>query len=227
MELIQNSEYLSKLAESIKEERAKSGTAERVQDIMTDTTPVKEFLSGKHCLIGVSLTFGTIERRGVLIPSPLQGTGWWKYEFCYGRYVRQFHGETSLILGFFDEDKHKLWMEGHKHKTPKPLAQRKQLSHFYQGGTVCDKTGKKRETEVVLKCMENAQSPSKVSLYLLEPQTCQYILGVESPLICEILAQADPVTGLIPNFAFQAPETVEKFTIDEAVDEIQVRLQND
>lgn len=141
--------------------------------------------------------------------------------------MRQFHGETSLILGFFDEDKHKTWIESHKQKLPKPIEQRRQLSHYYQGGTICDKTGKKRETEVVLKCMEKAQSPSKVSLYLLEPQTCHYILGVESPLICDILAQADPTTGLIPNFTFQPPETVEQFTIDEAIDEIQVRLEND
>lgn len=208
MELIQNTEYLSKLAETFKEERAKAGTSERLHEVtLGDTTPVKEFLSGKHCLTG--------------------GTGWWKYEFCYGRYVRQFHGDTSLILGFFDEDKHKQWIQNHKQKLPKPLGQRKQLSHFYQGGTICDKTGKKRETEVVLKCMENAQSPSKVSLYLLEPQTCQYILGVESPLICDILAQADSATGLIPGNAFQAPDSVEKFTLDDAIDEIQVRLEND
>lgn len=205
MELIQNSEYLSKLAETFKEERAKSGSIERIEDVVTDTTPVKEFLSGKHCLTG--------------------GTGWWKYEFCYGRYVRQFHGETSLILGFFDEDKHKAWIESHRQKLPKPIEQRKQLSHFYQGGTICDKTGKKRETEVVLKCMENAQSPSKVSLYLLEPQTCQYILGVESPLICDILAKADPATGLIANYAFQPPEVVEQFTIEDGMEEI--RLEND
>lgn len=154
--------------------------------------------------------------------------------------MRQFHGETSLILGFFDEDKHKQWIDTHKQKLPKPVEQRKQLSHFYQGGTVCDKTGKKRETEVILKCLENSQSPSKVSLYLLEPQTCQYILGVESPLICDILAKADAETGLIPDSTpFQRPEVVERFTLNDAVvdesekdeestvDYVEVRLRND
>lgn len=34
-------------------------------------------------------------------------------------------------------------------------------------------------------------SPSSVSLFLLEPKTCEYILGVESPLICDILEYAD------------------------------------
>lgn len=54
MELIQNTEYLSKLAETFKEERAKIGSVDRIRDVVTDTTPVKEFLSGKHCLTGVS-----------------------------------------------------------------------------------------------------------------------------------------------------------------------------
>lgn len=50
--------------------------------------------------------------------------------------------------------------------------------------------------QVKLKCVENHMSPSSVSLFLLEPRTCEYILGVESPLICEILEYADE-NGLI------------------------------
>lgn len=53
MELIQNTEYLSKLAE-FKEERGKSGSIDRLEEGVTDTTPVKDFLSGKNCLTGVS-----------------------------------------------------------------------------------------------------------------------------------------------------------------------------
>lgn len=30
-----------------------------------------------------------------------------------------------------------------------------------------------------------------VSLYLIEPHTCQYILGVESPMVCQILDSLD------------------------------------
>lgn len=40
-------------------------------------------------------------------------------------------------------------------------------------------------------------SPSSVSLYLLEPKICEYVLGVESPLICDILKHADDEYGLI------------------------------
>lgn len=147
-----------------------------------DPSPVESFLMGKNCLNG--------------------GTGWWKFEFCYGKSVEQYHTEKdgrriSINLGLFDKEKHLEWIKKHPHKRPKPLDQRKQLSHFYSGGTVCDKTGKPRQTEVKLKCLENPSSPSAVSLYLLEPKYCEYILGVESPLICDILSRADE-DGLVP-----------------------------
>lgn len=48
-----------------------------------------------------------------------------------------------------------------------------------------------------MRCLKNASSPNQVSLYLLEPEFCKYILGVESPLICDILDKADE-NGLVP-----------------------------
>lgn len=146
-----------------------------------DTSPVESFLSGKYCLNG--------------------GSGWWKYEFCYGKSVEQYHVEkdgrkTSINLGRFDKKKHLDWLQKNPHKRPKPSHQRTQLSHLYSGGSICDKTGKPRQTEVKLKCLENAASVNAVSLYLLEPRFCEYILGVESPLICDILARADE-NGLV------------------------------
>lgn len=136
----------------------------------------------------------------LLLCLALQGTGWWKYEFCYGRYVRQFHvdknGETSLMLGYFNEEAHKEWLKENPQKRPKKLGTRTQITHFYQGGSKCDETGEKRQTEVQLKCLENSTSMSKVSLFLMEPKMCNYILGVESPLICEIIEKADE-DGLI------------------------------
>ncbi|TGZ47006.1 Endoplasmic reticulum lectin 1 [Temnothorax longispinosus] len=129
--------------------------------------------------------------------SPAEGNGWWKYEFCYGRSVVQYHIErdgtkTIVNLGRFDKQKHLDWIAAHPHKKPKPLELRKHLSHFYSDGSSCDKTGTSRQTEVKLKCVENhTASPSSVSLFLLEPKTCEYVLGVESPLICDILEYAD------------------------------------
>ena len=72
-----------------------------------------------------------------------------------------------------------------------------QVSIFYSGGEICDVTGKPRKIEVKMKCKQ-ADSPSTVSLYLLEPKICEYVLGVESPLVCDILPHVDPDTGLFP-----------------------------
>ncbi|XP_008553142.1 endoplasmic reticulum lectin 1 [Microplitis demolitor] len=152
-----------------------------MSSVPSDTNPVQSFLSGKQCLHG--------------------GDGWWKYEFCYGKSVVQYHVEKSgnkitIDLGKFDKKKHIDWIEAHPQKRPKPLEQRKQLSHFYSDGSYCDEMKKRRQTEVRLKCVEVSGSPSSVSLFLLEPKTCEYILGVESPLICNILEHADE-NGLI------------------------------
>merc|ERR1712210_68546 len=70
-------------------------------------------------------------------------------------------------------------------------------SIFYSGGDICDVTGKPRKIEVKMKCKQ-ADSPSTVSLYLLEPKICEYVLGVESPLVCDILPHVDSNTGLFP-----------------------------
>ncbi|XP_035732808.1 endoplasmic reticulum lectin 1-like isoform X1 [Vespa mandarinia] len=138
---------------------------------------VQNFLSGKNCLHG--------------------GNGWWKYEFCFGRSIVQYHTEkdgtkTTVNLGKFDRQKHLEWIATHPYKKPGPPEVRKYLSHFYSDGSICEKIGQLRQTEVKLKCVENHMgSPSSISLFLLEPKTCKYVLRVESPLICDILEYAD------------------------------------
>jgi len=149
---------------------------------MMNPEVVQEFLRGEYCLYG--------------------GSGWWKYEFCYGKKVDQYHEEgrgkkTVINLGRFSEEDHLAWLEEHPSKRPKSVESRKQVSIFYSGGEICDLTQKPRQIEVKMKC-KPADSPSTVSLYLLEPRTCEYVLGVESPLVCDILPHADSHTGLFP-----------------------------
>ena len=150
---------------------------------MMDPGIVEDFLRGDYCLYG--------------------GTGWWKYEFCYGRKVIQYHedaktGKTVIELGSFVEENHLEWLKKHPSKRPKtPKEQRKSVSHFYTEGDLCDVTRKRRTVEVKLKCKSGSNSPSAVSLYLMEPRTCEYVLGVESPLVCDIIHQVDDQTGLV------------------------------
>uniref|UniRef100_A0A8C5PBS9 Endoplasmic reticulum lectin n=1 Tax=Leptobrachium leishanense TaxID=445787 RepID=A0A8C5PBS9_9ANUR len=155
---------------------------------LTDDQLIKEFLSGSYCFHG--------------------GVGWWKYEFCYGKYVHQYHedkdtGKTTVVVGTWKKEEHLTWAK----KNPARLyllpnngkQSVRMVSHFYGGGDLCELNEKPRQVVVKLKCKES-ESPHAVTVYMLEPQTCQYVLGVESPVICKILDTADE-NGLlsIPN----------------------------
>ncbi|KAK9508273.1 hypothetical protein O3M35_007970 [Rhynocoris fuscipes] len=143
---------------------------------------VSDFLQGKACLHG--------------------GQDWWKYKFCYGGTVEQYHIEkgrdgvvrkTSILLGVFDKEAHIAWIKKNPNKRPRPIGSRTFLFHYYNNGDICKETGKPRETQVKLKCIEKKGT---VSMYLLEPQICQYILGVDSPLVCDFINNVDEY-GLI------------------------------
>ncbi|XDV50583.1 hypothetical protein PO909_019620 [Leuciscus waleckii] len=146
---------------------------------LTDEQLIKEFLSGSYCLHG--------------------GVGWWKYEFCYGKHVHQYHedkeqGKNIVVVGSWNTEDHMNWAKKNVARSyylkDDGVQKVKIVSHFYGHGDVCDLTGKPRQVVVKLKCKES-DSPHAVTVYMLEPQTCQYILGVESPVICKILDTAD------------------------------------
>lgn len=146
---------------------------------LTDDQLIKEFLSGLYCLQG--------------------GVGWWKYEFCYGKHVHQYHedkeqGKNIIVVGNWNAEEHIEWAKkniARSYQLKEDGAQKvKVVSHFYGHGDLCDLTGKPRQVIVKLKCKES-ESPHAVTVYMMEPQTCQYVLGVESPIICRILDTAD------------------------------------
>ncbi|XP_034538065.1 endoplasmic reticulum lectin 1 isoform X2 [Notolabrus celidotus] len=146
---------------------------------LTDEQLIKDFLSGSYCLHG--------------------GVGWWKYEFCYGKHVYQYHeekdqGKNIVVVGNWNIEEHIDWAKKNVARSYQlkddGLQKVKLVSHFYGHGDLCDLTGKPRQVIVKLKCKES-ESPHAVTVYMLEPQTCQYILGVESPVICRILDTAD------------------------------------
>lgn len=146
---------------------------------LTDEQLIREFLSGSYCLHG--------------------GVGWWKYEFCYGKHIHQFHedkeqGRNIVVVGSWNAEEHLQWAQKNVARSYQlkddGVQKVKLVSHFYGHGDMCDLTGKPRQVIVKLKCKES-ESPHAVTVYMLEPQTCQYILGVESPVICKILDTAD------------------------------------
>lgn len=144
-----------------------------------DSSPITSFLKGDVCLSGK--------------------TGFWTFDFCYGKYVEQYHVEedgkrTSINLGIFDVAAHLEWLRKRPSKLPLPVEQRKEVSHFYSSGSICESTGRPRQTEVRLRCLVN--SSNSISLYLREPRLCQYILIAESALLCDVVSKADE-NGLI------------------------------
>uniref|UniRef100_A0A8C8I9T4 Endoplasmic reticulum lectin n=1 Tax=Oncorhynchus tshawytscha TaxID=74940 RepID=A0A8C8I9T4_ONCTS len=127
------------------------------------------------------------------------GVGWWKYEFCYGKHVHQYHedkeqGKNIVVVGSWNAEEHLQWAQKNVARSYQfkddGVQKVKLVSLFYGHGDVCDLTGKPRQVIVKLKCKES-ESPHAVTVYMLEPQTCQYVLGVESPVICQILDTAD------------------------------------
>ncbi|WKX92333.1 hypothetical protein Q1695_010397 [Nippostrongylus brasiliensis] len=149
--------------------------------IVEDT--VNRIISGRECIYG--------------------GEGWWKYEFCYGKSVIQYHQEpngdrTEILLGTFDEKIHKAWVDENKlHRSPKKYDnQITQISHLYTKGDICHEIGAHRSVEVRLRCKSADGSPLAISLSLAEPKLCQYILTMESERFCEPLQYADDY-GLI------------------------------
>ncbi|CAG0912370.1 unnamed protein product [Notodromas monacha] len=152
--------------------------------LIYDAKLVEGFLAGTYCLHG--------------------GTGWWKYEFCYGKKVLQYHVEIdgskkSVLLGEFNKDAHMEWLMKNPRKQPIAGIPKKSVSHFYTGGAICDITGQPRHVEVKLKCREPVGGPgtkvtessNAVTLYLWEPDVCSYVLGVESAILCPLLDTAD------------------------------------
>ncbi|XP_036291201.1 endoplasmic reticulum lectin 1 isoform X4 [Pipistrellus kuhlii] len=103
-------------------------------------------------------------------------------------------GKTSVVVGTWNQEEHIEWAKKNTARAYHLLDDGTQtvrmVSHFYGNGDICDITDKPRQVTVKLKCKES-DSPHAVTVYMLEPHSCQYILGVESPVICKILDTAD------------------------------------
>lgn len=149
---------------------------------VTDKQTLRAFLTGSQCLRG--------------------GTGWWKHEVCFGKFAKQFHveagKEVNIYLGYWDKEKHLEWLQKNQQKKPRPAEGRKLVSLYYSNGDVCDLTKKPRNCEVRLKCLQTAKMPHAVVLSLAEPESCQYVLTVESAIFCPIMKDADE-NGLFDN----------------------------
>eukprot|EP00238_Polyblepharides_amylifera_P005546 CAMPEP_0196583650 /NCGR_PEP_ID=MMETSP1081-20130531/44206_1 /TAXON_ID=36882 /ORGANISM="Pyramimonas amylifera, Strain CCMP720" /LENGTH=430 /DNA_ID=CAMNT_0041904599 /DNA_START=120 /DNA_END=1412 /DNA_ORIENTATION=+ len=119
--------------------------------------------------------------------------GWWTYELCIDKHVRQFHQEkdsvvSEFFLGHFDEAataRHvgtNLGAGEYAEDTSSTGAIYRYHSHIYTNGTACDLTDKLRQTEVRYAC--NSESATHQVVSIKEPTTCHYVLIFYTPLLC-------------------------------------------
>ncbi|CAF0842275.1 unnamed protein product [Adineta ricciae] len=123
------------------------------------------------------------------------GNGWWQYQICYGKHATQFHdGENhrlSILLGSWNRDKHIEWITANPHKKSSQNNRERYVSLYYTDGDICELTNQPRTVEVKFKCSKKEGHSGAVTMYLVEPQTCSYVLGVESSLFCTLIDYTD------------------------------------
>ncbi|KAJ8634913.1 hypothetical protein MRB53_009180 [Persea americana] len=121
----------------------------------------------------------------------LRQEGWWSYEFCYKKHLRQFHVEDEkvvqeFILGVYDTEATAAFNENHsdistlKDPRSKDAAQRYH-AHQFTNGTMCDLTDQPRETEVRFVCSE----PRVMISSIKEISTCKYAITIHCPMLCK------------------------------------------
>jgi len=102
--------------------------------------------------------------------------GWWTYEFCYGKHVRQFHQEQ-------DGSVPAQFLLGQDLGTTSGVPSSDFYSEEYESGSICDLTGKHRTCEVRFYC--SSQGDVSVFTSIKEPSSCNYIIRIDTPLLCK------------------------------------------
>ncbi|KAH9624414.1 hypothetical protein KSS87_003433 [Heliosperma pusillum] len=116
--------------------------------------------------------------------------GWWTYEFCYKKRLRQLHLEDDkivqeFVLGVYDPEATEAYNQNLSDvsilKDPHSKdASRRYHAHQYTNGTACDLTNQPRETEARFVCSEGNAMISSIT----ELATCKYALTVHSRMLC-------------------------------------------
>ena len=129
--------------------------------------------------------------------------GWWTYEFCHKKHVRQYHqesasvppsegaanGDGSFSLGVYDEEA----TEARAAATASPDTSLQALDfsflefahvHAFTGGTECDLNHQERQTEVLFKCAPGNDAKAAIAA-IAEPTSCRYSLTFATPALCE------------------------------------------
>ncbi|KAF1329739.1 Protein os-9, partial [Globisporangium splendens] len=121
--------------------------------------------------------------------------GWWTYEFCFGRGIRQYHRDSEgritaeFSLGTFDAVKNAELAEGGALVTERIDAthdvSRPAYLELYDQGTHCKEFDRftPRKAKVYYYCNEGGSNHFILSVK--ETQTCVYAIKISSPVLCD------------------------------------------
>ncbi|KAF1324616.1 Os-9 protein, partial [Globisporangium splendens] len=134
----------------------------------------------------VDATTSEKERKAKIVQDALEGdciiatSGWWSYQVCYGKEVRQYHEEadgtrpSDWSMGVYVED-------GKASDTPDFGTD---VVQYFAGGQHCDENGELRNTKVTYTCCKT--KPQVLSIDSVEePSLCSYIINVCVPELCD------------------------------------------
>jgi hypothetical protein len=116
--------------------------------------------------------------------------GWWTYELCHERYVRQFHSlsidDRALEvyhLGYFNPILTEL------QKSPSRHGKARYFSQYFTDGSTCDINGKPRGVEVRYFCGHD--ETDYIDL-VKEIGYCRYEIHVRTPRLCSLPEYSSP-----------------------------------
>eukprot|EP00045_Choanoeca_perplexa_P010741 m.111152 g.111152 ORF g.111152 m.111152 type:complete len:457 (-) comp15376_c0_seq1:839-2209(-) len=120
------------------------------------------------------------------------GNGWWKFEFCPGQHVRQYHVHADgrreyIMLGTWDVAAHQVRFADEQANKPKRA---RSFTHHYHNGAHCDAVNQPRRVDVRYVCSSNMDE-GQVTLTLEERATCEYVMTMRSTVVCEMLPLLD------------------------------------
>ncbi|KAE9464339.1 hypothetical protein C3L33_03736, partial [Rhododendron williamsianum] len=153
--------------------------------------------------------------------------GWWTYELCYQKMLRQVHLEDDkvvqeFILGNYDAEATAGYNQNLSDisilKDPRSKdASQRYHAHQYTNGTVCDLTNQPRETEVRFVCSEPRDMISSIT----ELSTCKYALTVQCSTLCKhlLFQEERPVWHIINCNALPKEQKESKVKEDSFQDE--------
>eukprot|EP01105_Mastigella_eilhardi_P016686 TRINITY_DN3817_c0_g1_i2.p1 TRINITY_DN3817_c0_g1~~TRINITY_DN3817_c0_g1_i2.p1 ORF type:complete len:311 (+),score=75.62 TRINITY_DN3817_c0_g1_i2:39-971(+) len=105
--------------------------------------------------------------------------GWFSYELCYGKSFRQYHEENGkTVVEYFLG---RAPPEGHRVAS---LVPGKYFEEVYRDGSVCDITGRARETQLHFMCASD-NAADVVLLTITELSSCVYTVLVHVKALCD------------------------------------------